>query len=117
LVDDFPDDTEHAALISLAADGAGTQAGLIESTGDVDLFRFVAPVTGLLSVRMAAAPGSDLDSVLTLLDDQGNFLRSDDDGGGGPAGHDSRVFLAVSAGSTYYVRAEAFAALSTGAYV
>src|SRR4051794_33406019 len=56
--DDFPDDLDHAHVIGLAADGSGTQAGIIETGSDVDAFQFVAPVTGQMSLQAGATQGS-----------------------------------------------------------
>src|SRR5262249_32097897 len=56
--DDFPNDLDRAALLALAADGSGSQAGRIETASDVDAFRFVAPVTGQMSIQFVTALGS-----------------------------------------------------------
>jgi hypothetical protein len=44
--DDFGSGIDQAALIVLAGDGSGTQAGVIEVFGDFDAFRFVGPGDG-----------------------------------------------------------------------
>ncbi len=58
-------------------------SGIIKEAGDVDVFRFAG--TAGQSIRLevfAATAGSALDSLLTLHDDQGRVLASNDDAHG-----------------------------------
>ena len=53
--DDFPD--ARVTTIKLDAEGSGSQAGRINAgrinfADDVDVFRFTAPKTGIMSVKM-----------------------------------------------------------------
>ncbi|HXG12711.1 MAG TPA: proprotein convertase P-domain-containing protein [Gemmataceae bacterium] len=112
--DDFGDDFDMAEPIELRPDGSGSQTGAIGVPGDGDIFRFVAPVTGLLTVRQEAAPGSGLDSLLTAFDSaQAQLARNDDIHF--PQNLNSQVQLSVVAGQTHYVQAAAFFG-TTGPY-
>jgi hypothetical protein len=113
VVDDVPDTTADAATLLLDNAGAATQTGAIDPPGDVDVFRFVATRTGLLTAREDAAPGSDLRGVVELLDQAGMKLARDEQAG---QGRTSLVTFPVVAGQTYFVRA-AGAGSSTGRYV
>ncbi|MCI0460632.1 MAG: PPC domain-containing protein, partial [Gemmataceae bacterium] len=104
MADDFADDFALAQAIVLEADGSGSQAGTLEVPKDVDFFRFVAPRTGLLTLRQDAVPGSTLNSFLTVYDAAQDLLARNDDSGRSP---NSQVQMAVVAGQTYYVRAAA----------
>ena len=116
-VDDFGNTFEDSSPIELDGTGAGSQSGVIETAGDVNMFRFVAPMTGRLTViRQVAdtASGSSLDSLLTAYDDAGKQLDRNDDNAPGST-LDSLVEFAVEAGRTYYVQAAAYGS-STGRY-
>jgi hypothetical protein len=113
-VHDFGARLAAAQVIALDAAGAATREGHIEVAGNIDVFRFVAPATGGYLVRQEAAPGSDLDSLLTVFNAAGVKLAVNDESGLGSGG-DSAVRLKVVAGRTYYVQAGAYEA-STGGY-
>lgn len=112
-LDDFPGVTlADAYALNVTPRSATTVHGAIERAGDVDLFRFVAPFTGQLTIDQGASAGSGLDSYLHVFDNTGAEIAFDDDSG---PGLDSQVVLNVVAGQTYYVRAGAYIS-STGAY-
>jgi len=110
--DDFGNTFSAARLISLSGEGSGGQNGAIERSGDVDMFRFVAPVSGWMTITQSARTGSTLDSLLTVYNASQVQIGSNDDGGGG---RNSLVEVQVTAGATYYVKAAAYQT-STGAY-
>jgi hypothetical protein len=110
--DDFSNFFSGARQISLTDDGSATQSGVINRKYDVDMFRFVAPVTGEMAIDQAARTGSRLDSYLTVYDELWNEIAHDDDGG---LGLDSRVEIDVIAGETYFVKAAGYGK-SKGAY-
>ena len=66
--DDFGDSTATAHDLPLAGNRPEVQAGAIEAPGDVDAFRFVAPRSGPLTVRVDAAPGGELAPSLAVED-------------------------------------------------
>src|SRR4051812_31600707 len=66
--DDFGDTFADARLVVLDASGSGSLSGEIEAEGDVDVFRFVAPATGLMDVRQDTSPGSQLESSLSAYE-------------------------------------------------
>jgi hypothetical protein len=123
--DDFGDDFAAAPLIPLDTRGFGSQAGAIGGPQDVDAFRFVAPVTGLLRIRMDADSGSRLDSTLFAFDDSGSLLAQDDDinwltGSAQTLDRNSLLLLGteddpVVAGKAYFLKATGFGS-STGRY-
>src|SRR5215472_17253407 len=49
--DDFGNDFGAAQQVALDGQGRGTQPGVIDYAGDVDVFRFIAPLTGAMAVR------------------------------------------------------------------
>src|SRR5262249_24089620 len=110
--DDVGDTTADAVPLTFSAQGTATFQAAIGTPGDIDVFSFVAPVTGPFTVYQNAAPGSFLDSVLTVFDDTGNEIAFNDDSGGT---RDSTVTLTVEAGRTYYAQAAGFED-STGDY-
>jgi hypothetical protein len=137
LADDFGNDAAGAHLIALAPSGAGRQNGVIETSGDVDAFRFVAPLTGNLAIRLEAAFGSALDSCLVVTDaahaalvaaagsdvshltfpgnpPPASSLAVNDDAA--PDTRTSLVVLPVHAGSTYFIGTGGGSDESTGAY-
>lgn len=110
--DDYGNTMEAAAAVEMAADGTATQSGSIEKAGDVDVFSFVATVTGEMTITQSADTGSRLDSFLYVYDADGQLLGQNDDNGWSL---NSQVELSVVAGTTYYVKAAAYWR-STGDY-
>ncbi|MCI0464350.1 MAG: PPC domain-containing protein, partial [Gemmataceae bacterium] len=100
--DDVGDLFAHAAPLVLSRFGSASTQGIIESPGDVDLWRFVATVTGQLTICQDAHPGEDLDTFLTVFDGNQHLLAFNDDG---DHGTDSLVRFPVVAGRTYYLQA------------
>jgi hypothetical protein len=112
-VDDFGNAPATAHVITLDATGAGTQTGSIEIPGNVDLFKFTAPITGPLAIRQFAADTSNLDSLLIVLDSSLNTIASNDDSAGTL---NSFVLINVTQGQTYFVAATGYHG-SIGTYV
>ncbi|HJT75964.1 MAG TPA: PPC domain-containing protein, partial [Gemmataceae bacterium] len=110
--DDFGNDFNHAETLQLDATDAGSQAGSVEVPGDVDLFRFVAPTSGLLTVTLGPTGDSALAPVLSAFDSSQQPIALQT---GTAAGQAVQVQFAVTAGQTYYVEASGFG-ISTGAY-
>lgn len=110
-----PDDygnTQTTARVLNGGDGARASVhGNIEVGSDVDVFKFVAPKTGLLTVFLGAS-GTNLDPVLTIFDDSGHPLAQNDDYDGG---NNSRIQLNVAQGRTYFIVAHSYGN-TTGAY-
>ncbi|NQV80942.1 MAG: pre-peptidase C-terminal domain-containing protein [Alphaproteobacteria bacterium] len=86
---------DHAGDAADATALADATPGRIEGSGDVDTFRIVADQTGTLTI----ATSGSADVRLTLSDDLGNVLASDDDSG---VWYNARLSKAVAVG-TYYV--------------
>lgn len=108
--DDHADTVSQASTIALDGLGAGTRDGLIERAGDRDLFRFVAPASGLMTVSQTSL--SRVDTLLYAYDRSQVLLASNNNYGGST---DSQVSFRVMAGQVYYVRAAA-AGMTNGAY-
>src|SRR5947209_8679298 len=70
VADDFGDTFAEARPIALDRDGSGSQPGSIEVEGDVDVFSFVAPVTGTMTIRHDTLRGT-LDGKLSVFDQPG----------------------------------------------
>ncbi len=106
------DDHGHfrdGATILDAADGGAEAAGVIETGGDIDYFRFTV-AAGPGAVVTAYATGG-LDTVGVLEDSAGARLAANDDAGGES---NFRMEAAVAPGD-YYVRVESYGG-GTGAY-
>jgi hypothetical protein len=113
--DDFGDDFDQAAPLVLSADGSGSQAGSIEMPGDVDIFQFVAPITGRFTATPNAAEGSALSPSLTVFDGNRNPLAVNDAGGlNGPS---NKTTFAVISSQTYYLQAIASPKAANGQVV
>jgi len=68
--------------IPIALDGtdSGRMTGTLSAPGSQDVYRIIPPADGPLQVRMVAAPGGALDSLLELVDGvTGGLLTSNDD--------------------------------------
>src|SRR5262249_48023368 len=76
LADDFGHDAAGAQLITLSPSGSGRQSAVIVTSGEVDVFRFVAPLTGNLVIRQEAVFDSALDSSLVVTDSAYSTLVS-----------------------------------------
>lgn len=78
-----------------------TVSGAIKEAGDVDVFRFAG--TAGQSIRLevfAASAGSALDSLITLHDEEGHMLASNDDAHGQ---RDSRLELKLTVTGPHYI--------------
>src|SRR4051794_29850136 len=58
--DDYGDTLASAQEATLDAAGYASLSGAIEEAGDIDMFRFVAPATGGVAIRLDADEGSSL---------------------------------------------------------
>jgi len=112
VADDYGNTLATATSVTLSDAGSGTQSGKIEKSGDADVFSFVAPTTGRMTIEQVAASGSRLDSVVSIYSSSGELIAQNDNNG---SSRDSLVEFDVVAGTTYYVKASARTG-STGAY-
>src|SRR5262245_48673463 len=55
-LDDFGNTFADAQSITLSAIGGGSQQGTIDYVGDVDVFRFVAPLSGRMTIHQDSVP-------------------------------------------------------------
>jgi hypothetical protein len=111
-----------ATQLKVPATGPTVVNGQIASAGEADVYEFVAPASGLVTVTQDAAPNNPLDSYLYAYDgSQGvnNFdglqdlIASDDDSGGTL---NSLIQFDVTQGNPYFLRAAAFGT-SVGNYI
>jgi len=91
---------ESAIPIELGETGAGFVDSDIEVSGDRDLFRVEASHNGLLRIRQTASPGSPLDTLVRVLDTNGNVIAVNDDDG---VSLNSLVQFPVSAGTVFFI--------------
>jgi len=103
-----------AAPSSLTVDSQGRAAadGTLETSGGIDVFRYVAPTNGLLTVTQAAAAGSALNSLVLIYNDSQQLI---DVGGTGTSGAAGDVQVPVVAGNTYFIQAAGYQG-TTGAF-
>ena len=111
--DDYGNTPNSATPLTLSSAGAASVSGVIESQGDVNVFRFTAARTGQVIINQSAAVGSSLDTYVGAANSSGTMIGEDDDSGDGT---NSQLTINVTAGQTYYVLASAYGT-STGAYV
>lgn len=111
---DIGDSTDSAQALDVPRDGTVTVSSRINSAGDHDLFRVVAPRTGTMTVwQRAEESGSAeprLDSYLTVYDADMIMITSADYGG---IDGDAQASFSVVEGATYYVQAAAYEMYST----
>jgi hypothetical protein len=110
--DDFPNTFDAATPITLSENAAGTQAGRLDSRGDVDMFSFIAPRKGKVKITQVAT-GGGLDSFLRVYDSDEQQIAQDDDSGGSM---NSKVRIKVAKGQKYYVAAGGYNG-DTGLYL
>ena len=92
-----------ATLIVIDANGDGSGAGNIATSGDVDFFQFTLTESSNV-VLDQMEDGSGVDTLMTLYDASGNEIETDDDGGDA---RNSRITTPLGAG-LYYVSAGAY---------
>ncbi len=104
--DDHADAGEFAdaTLILLAArDGFGAGVGNIETAGDTDLFKFVAPSTGASSVQLKTPSGGLVDGRIKIFNQALSLVGEDTSG---IPGATASFNFTVTGGQTYYVLVE-----------
>lgn len=111
--DDYGNTIAQATQITLSTSGAATKSGKIEVSGDVDMFKVIATVSGTMTIQQAAASGSTLNSYLSVYNASGTLLAENNNLSSSSL--DSQVQISVVAGTTYYVKAAGYQ-ISTGAY-
>ena len=80
--DDIGDTPDTSYALPLHGDVVTTQSGAIEVAGDRDMFRFVAPATGLMMVGLEVPAADGLNGSLSVLDNNGSVIGTDQAGGG-----------------------------------
>lgn len=118
----LPDD--HTDALATATALTGSASGLIATSTDRDLFRYVAPTSGSRTFTAAPNPvAPNLDVTLTLLSATGAQLAQANPTAAQPVpwqvvatGLDASLTHTVTAGATYYLRVQPTALLtpSTG---
>ena len=86
-----------AVEVRLTRTGVAAQSWRLDYDGDEDMFRLVAPVTGMMHASMVQGPGSTLDGRPSAYNSTWTAI-----GQGGP---DWEVRFYVEKGKTYYVKA------------
>lgn len=112
IIDDFGNTFAAASAWTLAANGSGTQSGVINPKNDVDMFRIVSPFTGQLYISEVKTAGN-LNPFLYVYNASGKLIASNNDIS--TANRDSYVGFRATAGATYYVKAANYAS-TTGNY-
>lgn len=113
--DDHADAGEFAdaTLILLAGrNGFGSATGNIETAGDTDLFKFVAPADGPASVQVKTPTGGLVDGRVKIFNQ--TFVLVGEDTSGIPGATASLNFTAA-AGQTYFILVEPVG-VATGSY-
>jgi methionine-rich copper-binding protein CopC/Ca2+-binding RTX toxin-like protein len=98
VADDFTANTSTSGVVVVNA--AGT-AGVIETAGDVDLFRVALTAGTRYTFELARSGGGLSDPFLHLYGmDMGEWAMDNDSGGGG----NSRITVSATSSGTYYLR-------------
>lgn len=97
ITDDYGNTIAQSALVGLSTAGTALQSGKIEQAGDVDVFRFVAPVSGQMTIRQQS---SRLETYVSAYDSSEQVLATTD----GRLARSGAVQITVTAGSTYYLK-------------
>ncbi|MCY2941241.1 MAG: PPC domain-containing protein, partial [Planctomycetota bacterium] len=91
---------------------SGTNSGsltnaqmVIESATDVDVFSFTTNRSGPIQVSVSKAVGSNLDTIISILDASGNVIASNDNSG---TSTDSSVVFQVSKKGVYYIQVKGY---------
>lgn len=103
-VDDHSNTTTNATLLTLGT----ARAGVLETGGDLDFFRFTAPSTGDFVIESTGST----DMFGSLLSSSSSVIAEDDDSG---TDYNFRITRRLAAG-TYYVRARGYSTSTTGSY-
>ena len=101
--DDYGNTIAAAYSVSLNSAGAAALSGVINTPGDIDMFKVVASRTGTITVDQRAGTASPLDSYLHIYAPNGACLGANDDAYGTLNSH---VCFSVVAGQTYYYYVE-----------
>jgi hypothetical protein len=109
--DDHADVPGAGAASLVLNGGTGQVSGVLEETGDRDVFRLTVGQGGTATITCSAA-GSQLDAYLRIYNSAGQQISSNDDSGGST---NSRVSVSLGAG-VYYVSAGAYNDAGTGRY-
>ena len=94
--------------------GQGTDTGTLEFNSDNDLFRFIAPAGGPLTVTIST-PDSDLDPTVSLYDSDQSLVGTGTTIQGTAIFSDPSFFVTRS--QQYYVLVDADGATTTGDYI
>jgi hypothetical protein len=112
----FPEvleDTQAAPLV-LSGAGSGSQSGTIDNPGDVDLFRFVAPLSGFVIAWQLTSGDSALINRVSAFSAEGQDIIFTQVGGG--TENCSGILFPVTAGQSYYLLAADAFGENTGPY-
>ncbi|MFN7021229.1 MAG: hypothetical protein ACK4WH_07875, partial [Phycisphaerales bacterium] len=103
---------DATAIVLDARTGFGLATGIIETSGDTDLFRFIAPAAGASGVQVKTPSGGLVDGRIKVFDQ--TFALVGENAAGFPGVTAAFNFTAV-AGQTYYVLVEPVG-VATGSY-
>ncbi|MDW8262945.1 MAG: S8 family serine peptidase [Phycisphaerales bacterium] len=101
------DDTISSAAVqslslgSTVAGSIGYDTSLVRGAADVDLYRFVAPASGLIEVKTFTRDAFGADTFLRLFDSSGNELAFNDDESADTI--NARIQFPAVSGTTYYI--------------
>ena len=110
--DGFGGGIADASTLATDARGSAAASGTMATPGGVDVFRYVAPATGTLTVTQSGGAKGTLGNLVLVYDGSQTLV---DLGGSGAAGATARVQIPVVAGATYFIQASGYRG-SVGAY-
>jgi hypothetical protein len=109
--DDFGNTFADAHTVTLNSLGSGSQMGSIELPGDTDMFKFTAPITGLLAIQLSGLSTTlSYNEELTVYDASHNTI----DRRSAQESSLTEFSINVVAGSPYFVQVDAGDAFTGG---
>ena len=112
VADSIADSSATNSKLSYSASSTSAISSSIESSGDKDWIRLTVPVSQSYKINLDSDSGSFLDCYLTIRDESGNTLASDDDSG---PGLNSQLTINLNSEKFYYAEAKGYSS-TTGKY-
>ncbi len=103
--DDAGDTVATAVTLDVDLSRRAMQRGRIDRPGDRDVFRLLPTESGQLTIRQSAEPGIPLDTLLRVLNSNGEQLAANDDDA---FSLNSRISVPVAAGEAVFIEAGGF---------
>jgi hypothetical protein len=112
IADSVADSISTKSELNCSAEKSSSISSSIDSSGDKDWIRLTVPTSQSYKINLDSDSNGFLDCYLTIRDESGNSLASDDDSG---PGLNSQLTINLSSGKNYYAEAKGYSS-TTGKY-